>query len=145
MSSFYSTHFKVTLNFERDLCLSYSFMKVVVTDLQHRLLSKMEEMIKLEGRSPCIAIQAWGWFVKLLGVKSTEEKSLINVMLKLLEESFVSPSAQVRSASQVHLTTQFDCYPNPKFSMSVRQSCKLSIQGRDNDSIHYSPFASPML
>ncbi|CAM6092691.1 unnamed protein product [Calypogeia fissa] len=87
--------------------------EVVAADIHHRLLSKMEEMIKLDGRSPCIAIQAWGWLIKLLGVKSFEEKSLINVMLKLLETSFVNPSTQVRSASLVAWVSVIDvCVPS---------------------------------
>lgn len=48
-------------------------------------------------------IQAWGWFIRLLGSHALKNGQLINQMLKIPEQTFSDHDSQVQIASQVSL------------------------------------------
>lgn len=46
-------------------------------------------------------LQAWGWFIRLLGSQALKNRHLVNDMLKIPEQTFSDHSPQVQIASQV--------------------------------------------
>ena len=48
-------------------------------------------------------IQAWGWFIRLLGSHALKNRHLINDMLKIPEKTFSDHDSQVRIATQVFI------------------------------------------
>jgi len=50
-------------------------------------------------------IQAWGWYIRLLGPSSLKNRHLINEMLKIPEQTFTDPDPQVQIASLVSWLT----------------------------------------
>lgn len=48
-------------------------------------------------------IQAWGWFIRLLGPHALKNRHLINEMLKIPQHTFSDHDSQVQIASQVLL------------------------------------------
>ena len=48
-------------------------------------------------------IQAWGWFIRLLGSHALKNRQLINQMLKIPEQTFSDHDSQVQIASQVSI------------------------------------------
>lgn len=73
--------------------------QAVVLDLKKKLLDTIEEMLnhgkKIE------ALQAWGWFMRLLGPYLTNHKRLLNELLKLPTQTFSDFDPQVQIASLV--------------------------------------------
>lgn len=47
------------------------------------------------------AIQAWKWYIKLLGPSSIKKRNIINKMLKVPEKTFSDPNSQVLTATLV--------------------------------------------
>ncbi|GAB4828246.1 hypothetical protein Ancab_035158 [Ancistrocladus abbreviatus] len=73
--------------------------KVVVQDLKSKLLPGIKELMK-NGKK-IQALQAWGWFVRLLGSHALKTRHLVNDMLKVPEQTFSDQDPQVQIASQV--------------------------------------------
>ncbi|GMH04553.1 hypothetical protein Nepgr_006393 [Nepenthes gracilis] len=73
--------------------------KAVVRDMKSKLLPDMKELVK-NGKK-VQALQAWGWFVRLLGSHVLKSKHLVNEMLKVPEQTFSDQDPQVQIASQV--------------------------------------------
>jgi len=59
----------------------------------------MKELLK-QGKK-VEALQAWGWFICILGSYSLKTRQLVNEMLKIPEQTFSDPDPQVQIASQV--------------------------------------------
>ncbi|CAI9779690.1 unnamed protein product [Fraxinus pennsylvanica] len=60
--------------------------KALVIDMKKKLLSAMKEL--MDQGMKIQSLQAWGWFIRLLGPYATKNKHLVNEMLKLLEKTF---------------------------------------------------------
>lgn len=68
-----------------------------------RLLPGMEEMVK-HGKK-VQALQAWGWFIRILGHYSLKSRHLVNELLKIPEQTFSDLDPQVQIATQVLFST----------------------------------------
>nr|GME05980.1 telomere-associated protein RIF1-like [Ipomoea batatas] len=90
-----------------------SLSKAVVLDLKKKLLDTIEEMLnhgkKIE------ALQAWGWFMRLLGPYLTNHKRLLNELLKLPTQTFSDFDPQVQIASLVSWEGLIDALICPPF------------------------------
>ncbi|XP_010687920.2 uncharacterized protein LOC104901980 isoform X1 [Beta vulgaris subsp. vulgaris] len=97
---------------ERDMCLrcllkikglivpaQLSLSKAIAQDMKLRLLPGMEEMVK-HGKK-VQALQAWGWFIRILGHYSLKSRHLVNELLKIPEQTFSDLDPQVQIATQV--------------------------------------------
>ncbi|KAM2521246.1 hypothetical protein ACFX1W_001643 [Malus domestica] len=73
--------------------------KAVVKDLKPRLLTGMHHM--LTNGMKVQTIQAWGWFICLLGSHALKNRQLINQMLKIPEQTFSDHDSQIQIASQL--------------------------------------------
>ncbi|KAI3446880.1 hypothetical protein Pfo_003545 [Paulownia fortunei] len=73
--------------------------KVLAIDMKKKLLLAMKELsdqgMKIQ------SLQAWGWFIRLLGPYATKNKHLVNEMLKILKQTFSDFDSQVQIASLV--------------------------------------------
>ncbi|KAF5203455.1 Telomere-associated protein rif1 [Thalictrum thalictroides] len=74
--------------------------KALVVDMKTKLLSEMKEVIQDRGRK-VNTIQAWGWYIRLLGSHALKNRQLLNEMLKIPEQTFSDFDPQVQTASQV--------------------------------------------
>ncbi|MCO5560158.1 hypothetical protein L7F22_013765 [Adiantum nelumboides] len=88
------------LEFMLQLPSQGSLSEVVAVDISETFLPKMEKMIKSKA-SVLPAVRAWGWFVRLLGSLAGEKRTLVNQMLKIVEVTFTSQDASIRTASLV--------------------------------------------
>ncbi|XP_057537577.1 uncharacterized protein LOC130815209 isoform X1 [Amaranthus tricolor] len=97
---------------ERDMCLrcllkvkcllipaQLSLSKAIAQDIKLRLLTGMDEMIKRNKKVQ--VIEAWGWFIRILGHYSLKCRYLVNELLKIPEQTFSDPDPQVQVATQV--------------------------------------------
>lgn len=75
--------------------------QAIVIDLKGRLLPGMKEL--LNHGLKIQAIQAWGWFIRLLGPYAVKNRHLVNEMLKIPEQTFPDADPQVQIASLVFL------------------------------------------
>ncbi|KAL2534846.1 Rif1 N domain-containing protein [Abeliophyllum distichum] len=73
--------------------------KALVIDVKKKLLSAMKEL--MDQGMKIQSLQAWGWFIRLLGPYATKNKHLVNEMLKLLEQTFSDFHSPVQIASLV--------------------------------------------
>ncbi|CAL5438909.1 unnamed protein product [Camellia sinensis] len=73
--------------------------KVLVTDMKKKLLPGMKEL--LNHGMKIQTIQAWGWFIRLLGPYSVKNRHLVNEMLKIPEQTLSDVDPQVQIASLV--------------------------------------------
>ncbi|KAI8570688.1 hypothetical protein RHMOL_Rhmol01G0055200 [Rhododendron molle] len=78
---------------------SLALSKAIVIDLKGRLLPGMKEL--LNHGLKIQAIQAWGWFIRLLGPYAVKNRHLVNEMLKIPEQTFADADPQVQIASLV--------------------------------------------
>ncbi|KAM1089863.1 hypothetical protein ACFX19_017782 [Malus domestica] len=85
--------------------------KAVVKDLKPRLLTGMHHM--LTNGMKVQTIQAWGWFIRLLGSHALKNRQLINQMLKIPEQTFSDHDSQVQIASQVAWEGLIDALVHP--------------------------------
>lgn len=67
--------------------------------MKKNLLLAMKELLGQGMKIPCL--QAWGWFVRLLGPYAIKNKNLVNEMLKVVEQTFSDFDSQVQIASLV--------------------------------------------
>ncbi|XP_057874100.2 uncharacterized protein LOC131080026 isoform X1 [Cryptomeria japonica] len=81
--------------------------KVVAESVQNKLLLCIQRMIQVQS-SKVPAINAWGWFIWLLGGRVLQNRPLVNSMLKILEQTFLDTDIDVRIASQVAWKSMVD-------------------------------------
>uniref|UniRef100_A0A7N0U100 Telomere-associated protein Rif1 N-terminal domain-containing protein n=1 Tax=Kalanchoe fedtschenkoi TaxID=63787 RepID=A0A7N0U100_KALFE len=73
--------------------------KVVILDVKKKLLPGLKE---LQGKGLILqAVQAWGWFISLIGPHAIENRRLLNEMLRFLEQTFSDHNPQVKIASLI--------------------------------------------
>ncbi|XP_015081032.1 uncharacterized protein LOC107024552 [Solanum pennellii] len=73
--------------------------KALVTDLKKTLLLTMEELLNQGLKIQ--TLQAWRWFMCLLGPYGMKYKHLVNKLLKIPEQTFTDHDPQIQSASLV--------------------------------------------
>ncbi|XP_020537828.2 uncharacterized protein LOC105641288 isoform X2 [Jatropha curcas] len=73
--------------------------KALVKDMKWKLLTGMKDL-RNQGRK-VETLQAWGWFIRLLGSHALRNRHLTNDMLKIPEQTFSDHNPQVQIASQV--------------------------------------------
>ena len=54
-------------------------------------------------------IEAWGWFIRILGHYSLKCRYLVNELLKIPEQTFSDPDPQVQVATQVSFSLMTMC------------------------------------
>lgn len=67
--------------------------------MTQKLLPGMKEMLNLGMKVQ--TMQAWGWFIRLLGSHAMKKRHLVNEMLKIPELTFSDHDPQVQISSQV--------------------------------------------
>ncbi|KAI9117300.1 hypothetical protein K1719_011466 [Acacia pycnantha] len=78
---------------------SLDLSKAIVKDLKKKLLIGMKDL--LDQGMKIQVIQAWGWFVRMLGNHALKNRHLVNDMLKIPENTFTDLDCQVQIATQV--------------------------------------------
>ncbi|XP_025015352.2 uncharacterized protein LOC8272219 [Ricinus communis] len=73
--------------------------KALVKDMKWKLLTEMKDLLNQGMKVQ--TLQAWRWFISLLGSHALKNRHLINDMLKIPEQTFSDHSSQVQIASQV--------------------------------------------
>ncbi|KAK1403513.1 Telomere-associated protein Rif [Heracleum sosnowskyi] len=73
--------------------------KAVSLDMKRKLLPTMKELLSQGLKIQ--TLQAWGWFIRLMGPYAMKNRHLINDMLKIPEQTFSDLDPQVQIASQV--------------------------------------------
>ncbi|XP_020591957.1 uncharacterized protein LOC110032622 isoform X2 [Phalaenopsis equestris] len=84
--------------------------KALVHDLKSNLVARIMDMQHDCSMEVCI-IQAWGWYVCLLGPSLLNNRQLVNQMLKIPEHTFTSADPQVQIASLVAWEHLIDAFP----------------------------------
>ncbi|XP_038987497.1 uncharacterized protein LOC103719546 [Phoenix dactylifera] len=74
--------------------------KAVILDLKQKLIPSMMDGIH-DHRRKVHMIQAWGWYIRLLGSDALSDRHLVNKMLKIPEQTFSDPDPQIQIASLV--------------------------------------------
>lgn len=69
--------------------------------MKRKLLPTMKELLS-QGLKIQV-LQAWGWFICLIGPYAVKNRHLINEMLKIPEQTFSDLDPQIQIASQVFL------------------------------------------
>ena len=54
------------------------------------------------------ALQAWGWYIRMIGPYAIKNRHLVNEMLKIPEQTFSDLDSQVQIATQVTLSDFVD-------------------------------------
>ena len=67
--------------------------------MKQKLLPRMKETLNLGMKVQ--TMQAWGWFIRLLGSHAIQKRHLVNEMLKIPELTFSDHDPQVQIASLV--------------------------------------------
>ncbi|GFQ00452.1 hypothetical protein PHJA_002189200 [Phtheirospermum japonicum] len=91
--------------------------KALATDLNKKLLLAAKEL--LDQGMKIQSLQAWGWFIRLLGPYATKDKHLVNEMLKILEQTFSDFDPQVQIASLVAWEGLIDALIEPEFQAGL--------------------------
>ncbi|CAN0910459.1 Telomere-associated protein RIF1 [Linum grandiflorum] len=78
---------------------SAALSKILANDVKRNLLTGMESL--LNHGMKIQTVQAWGWFVHLLGCYVVKNRNLLNDMLKIPQQTFTDHNPQVQIASQV--------------------------------------------
>lgn len=81
--------------------------QAIVIDMKGKLLPGIKEL--LNHGLKIQAIQAWGWFIRLLGPCAVKNRHLVNEMLKIPEQTFRDADPQVQIASLVFLPIIIGC------------------------------------
>ncbi|XAR66865.1 hypothetical protein NMG60_11013228 [Bertholletia excelsa] len=85
--------------------------KVLVADMRTTLLPGMKELL-INGQK-IQTIQAWGWFIRLLGPYAVKNRHLVNEMLKVPEQTFSDGDPQLLIASLVSWEGLIDALIQP--------------------------------
>ncbi|KAL3655844.1 hypothetical protein CASFOL_000240 [Castilleja foliolosa] len=91
--------------------------KALATDMKKKLLLDVKEL--LDQGMKIQSLQAWGWFIRLLGPYATKDKHLVNEMLKILEQTFSDFDPQVQIASLVAWEGLVDALIEPDFQAGI--------------------------
>ncbi|KAL7134649.1 hypothetical protein ABFS83_11G041200 [Erythranthe nasuta] len=91
--------------------------KALAQDMKKKLLVAMKELLDQGLKIPCL--QAWGWFIRLLGPYAIKNKHLVNEMLKVLEQTFSDFDSQVQIASLVAWQGLIDVLIEPEVEGSL--------------------------
>lgn len=76
--------------------------KAVICDTKKKLLPGLKE---LQSRGLIVeAVQAWGWFISLIGPHTLQNRCLLNEMLSFIEQAFTDHHPQVQIAALVCVT-----------------------------------------
>lgn len=73
--------------------------KAVILDVKRKLLPALEGLLNQGMKIQ--AMQAWGWFTRLIGPYAMKNRHLINQLLKIPEQTFLDSDPQVKIASQI--------------------------------------------
>ncbi|XP_058115560.1 uncharacterized protein LOC131258329 isoform X2 [Magnolia sinica] len=87
--------------------------KALAVDLKKTLLPRMKYILQGHGKK-LHAIQAWGWYIRLLGLIAVKNRHLVNEMLKIPEQTFSDPDPQVQIATQVAWEGLIDALTQPQ-------------------------------
>ncbi|XP_010906734.1 uncharacterized protein [Elaeis guineensis] len=74
--------------------------KAVMLELKQKLLPSMMDAVH-DHRQKVHMIQAWGWYICLLGSDALSDRHMVNKMLKIPEQTFSDPDPQIQIASLV--------------------------------------------
>ncbi|XP_065851360.1 uncharacterized protein [Euphorbia lathyris] len=85
--------------------------KGLIKDMKCKLLTGMKDLLNQGLKIQ--TLQAWGWFIRLLGCHALENRRLINDMLKIPEKTFSDCNPQVQVASQVAWEGLIDALIHP--------------------------------
>ncbi|KAL9151281.1 hypothetical protein ABFS82_11G042800 [Erythranthe guttata] len=96
--------------------------KALAEDMKKKLLVAMKELLDKGMKIPCL--QAWGWFIRLLGPYAIKNKHLVNEMLKVLEQTFSDFDSQVQIASLVAWQGLIDVLIEPEVEGSLNNFAK---------------------
>ena len=81
--------------------LFFHIEQAIVIDMKGKFLPGMKEL--LNHGLKIQAVQAWEWFIRLLGPYGVKNRHLVNEMLKIPEQTFSDADPQVQIASLVFL------------------------------------------
>ncbi|XP_034699080.1 uncharacterized protein LOC117924545 isoform X2 [Vitis riparia] len=104
---------------------SLTLSKALVIDMTQKLLPGMKEMLNLGMKVQ--TMQAWGWFIRLLGSHAMKKRHLVNEMLKIPELTFSDHDPQVQIASQVAWEGLIDALIHPPL-----QACETNKTAQEN-------------
>ncbi|XP_076902218.1 uncharacterized protein LOC143556888 [Bidens hawaiensis] len=108
------------------------FKQVVIVDVKRKLLPAMEELLKQGMKIQ--AMQAWGWYTRLIGSYAIKNRQLINQLLKIPEQTFSDSDPQVKIASQVVWEALIDALIILPPQESTKEAATQQIY-EDNDNI----------
>ncbi|KAL6528108.1 hypothetical protein OROHE_015058 [Orobanche hederae] len=97
--------------------------KALALDMKKKLLLAVKEL--LDQGMKIQSLQAWRWFIRLLGPFATKDKRLVNDMLKILEQTFSDFDSQVQIASLVAWEGLIDALIDPGFQAGLTSSSAL--------------------
>ncbi|KAF8407155.1 hypothetical protein HHK36_006281 [Tetracentron sinense] len=92
-------------------CSPFKSIVALAIDIKKKLLPGMKELLNQGMKVQ--TIQAWGWFIRLLGSYAMKNRQLVNEMLKIPEQTFSDHDPQVQIASQVSWQGLVDALINP--------------------------------
>ncbi|XP_057508655.1 uncharacterized protein LOC130791509 isoform X1 [Actinidia eriantha] len=93
---------------------SLTLSKAIVMDMKGKFLPGMKEL--LNHGLKIQAVQAWEWFIRLLGPYGVKNRHLVNEMLKIPEQTFSDADPQVQIASLVAWEGLIDALIRPPIS-----------------------------
>lgn len=100
-----------------------SLEQVVALDMKRKLLPAMKELLNKGFKVQ--TLQAWGWFIRLIGPYAMKNRHLINEMLKIPEQTFSDLDPQIQIASQVFLSKYINLLmPSLYQSMVISHHCE---------------------
>ncbi|XP_061991609.1 uncharacterized protein LOC133709758 isoform X2 [Rosa rugosa] len=108
--------------------------KVLVRDLKTKLLTMMHDM--LTNGMKVQTIQAWGWYIRLLGSHALKNRHLINDMLKIPEKTFSDHDSQVQIASQVAWEGLIDALIHPPMILPCATNAAKEDDGTQKKGTH---------
>ncbi|KAG6469392.1 hypothetical protein ZIOFF_074107 [Zingiber officinale] len=100
------------------LSITYEATQAVMSDVKRKLLPTMMDMMEVtqDQRQNIAIIQAWGWYISLLGSDALKDRHLVNKMLKIPEQTFVDPDIQVQVATLVAWESLIDALLPSQFT-----------------------------
>ncbi|KAL6548575.1 hypothetical protein OROGR_008996 [Orobanche gracilis] len=101
----------------------FTLSKALALDMKKKLLLSVKEL--LDQGMKIQSLQAWRWFIRLLGPFATKDKRLVNDMLKILEQTFSDSDSQVQIASLVSWEGLIDALIDPGFQTGLTSSSAL--------------------
>ncbi|KAJ8753197.1 hypothetical protein K2173_017786 [Erythroxylum novogranatense] len=114
--------------------------KVLVEDLKQNMLYGMMDLLNQGFKIQ--AIQAWEWFIRLLG-SHVKIRHLVNHMLKIPEKTFSDYNPQVQIASQVAWEGLIDSLLDPSISTCEIDKAIKNIVSQHVQSSHRNTSQSP--